>query len=133
MVSCISLWWFVPQDECILNTLPYYITDLFIITYRYSKVIEGMTPPDVLSTWSRGCSFNAAPLPPNPVTLLVYRATLQQLFPNPFNLLQSIFFNLLFFHFQDTSYQLGGPNNHLIFSFVVFFLKVGAQSLAVSI
>ena len=29
-ITCLSLWWFIPQDECIFNTLPYYITDLFI-------------------------------------------------------------------------------------------------------
>lgn len=34
MVPWIFLWWFIPQDECIFNTLPYYITDLFITTYR---------------------------------------------------------------------------------------------------
>lgn len=62
-IMYLSLWWFFPQDECIFNTLPYYITDLFIIAYRYPKVVEGMTPQDVTSTWSRGCSFNAAPLP----------------------------------------------------------------------
>lgn len=50
MVSCISLWCSSPQDECMFNTLPYYITDLFIIAYIYSKVIEGMTLPDVTST-----------------------------------------------------------------------------------
>lgn len=62
-IMYLSLWWFIPQDECIFNTLPYYITDLFIIAYRYSRVVEGMTPQDILSTRSRGCSFNAAPLP----------------------------------------------------------------------
>lgn len=63
-IMCLSLWWFIPQDECIFNTLPYYITDLFINTYRYPKVVEGMTPQDVISARSRGCSFDAAPLPP---------------------------------------------------------------------
>ena len=29
-ITCLSLWWLIPQDECIFNTLPYYITDLFI-------------------------------------------------------------------------------------------------------
>lgn len=63
-LMCLSLWWFIPQDECIFNTLPYYITDLFINAYRYPKVVEGMTPQDVISARSRGCSFDAAPLPP---------------------------------------------------------------------
>lgn len=39
-IMYLSLWCSSPQDECMFNTLPYYITDLFIIAYMYSKVSE---------------------------------------------------------------------------------------------
>lgn len=39
-IMYLSLWCSSPQDECMFNTLPYYITDLFIIAYMYPKVTE---------------------------------------------------------------------------------------------
>lgn len=37
-IMYLSLWCSSPQDECMFNTLPYYITDLFIIAYIYPKI-----------------------------------------------------------------------------------------------
>lgn len=79
-IMYLSLWYSRPQDECMFNTLPYYITDLFIIAYSYSEVLEGTTLPDVTSScvplmvpWcltslglllSFQCHFSSLPLPP---------------------------------------------------------------------
>lgn len=119
MVPWIFLWWLIPQDECIFNTLPYYITDLFITTYRYN--CEGMTPPDVLSTWSRGCSFNAAPLPSQAQWPYSYTVPLSTNSPTSFNLLQSMVSTFVF-PVPGQSYQLGDQTATLI-SFLVFFPK----------
>lgn len=139
MVSCLSLslWWFIPQDECIFNTLPYYITDLFIITYRYSEIFEGMTPPDVRIPGPADALSMQRPCHPKPSDLTLYRATLRQLFPSPLTCC-SLYLPSFVFLGPDTNYQLGREDQiaTLIFFFVVvffvFFLKVGAQSLAVS-
>lgn len=42
-IMYLSLWCSSPQDECMFNTLPYYITDLFIIAYMYPKVSESLS------------------------------------------------------------------------------------------
>lgn len=42
-IMYLSLWCSSPQDECMFNTLPYYITDLFIIAYIYPKVSESVS------------------------------------------------------------------------------------------
>lgn len=60
-------------------------SDLFIDAYRCPKAVEGMNDTTRHSKnavpWMLfQCS---APAVPSPVTLLVYRATLQQLFPTP--------------------------------------------------
>lgn len=41
-IMYLSLWCSSPQDECMFNTLPYYLTDLFIIAYMYSEVNESL-------------------------------------------------------------------------------------------
>lgn len=106
-VVCLSLWWFIPQDGCVSNTLPYYVTDLFITASRYAKVLEGVTPADVTTRGPVDAVSVQRPRRPKPSDLTLHRATLRHLLPSPLTCSVCIF-HRLFFQVQDTNYQLGG-------------------------
>lgn len=112
MVSCISLWCSSPQDECMFNTLPYYITDLFITAYMYSKVIESLN--NTIRCCKQWNPMYALLIQSHqkPSNLIHVKLSLLANFLQSLKTLQSCFPLL---HFQESRYKVGDQTTVLYF------------------